>query len=261
MPVTPYSPPWFEHAKKDYKLAEIKGGKHNPRIIEMHAYTKLGATDDETPWCSSAMNAWLIESGFAAEKSAAAISWEKYGVAVKQNSLLTGDIIVFKRGTGWQRHVALYAGQRRRYNGKDQVLVLGGNQKNAVNYQFYDVDKITAIRRPKGYSPPMGIAATNVKPLAKSKTLAAAGISTAGTALLSTDITGVSDKITSILNKVDDLSGKVDKVANGVGKANDVFAKAANYIEYLPYIGIGLLALGVGLTIYSRFSDRWKGLN
>ncbi len=73
----PYMPEWLKIAKKDYKnkVVEIKGSKDHPRIVEMHSHTSLKAQDDETPWCASAVNAWLVEAGFEGTNSAAAISF------------------------------------------------------------------------------------------------------------------------------------------------------------------------------------------
>ncbi len=114
-----YKPEWLEIAQKDYnqKVKEIKGAKDHPRIVEMHSHTSLKAQDDETPWCASAVNAWLVEAGFEGTNSAAAISFESYGQKVRQSDLTLGDIVIFKRGSqSWMRHVGLYAEQSRMHN-------------------------------------------------------------------------------------------------------------------------------------------------
>eukprot|EP01156_Anaeramoeba_ignava_P011257 Anaeramoba_ignava/a482504_22.p5 GENE.a482504_22~~a482504_22.p5 ORF type:complete len:143 (+),score=5.17 a482504_22:255-683(+) len=73
--------PWFKIALEEMwaGVTEIRGRKHNPRIIEYHKSTTLRASNDETAWCSSFVN-WCIEqAGLKGTDSAAARSWLKWG--------------------------------------------------------------------------------------------------------------------------------------------------------------------------------------
>lgn len=55
--------PWVKIAIGEIGQAQIEGKLHNPRILQYHAATKYGATDDETAWCSSFVNWCLKEAG------------------------------------------------------------------------------------------------------------------------------------------------------------------------------------------------------
>ncbi len=243
----PYMPEWLKIAKQDYnkKVVEIKGAKDHPRIVQMHSYTSLKAKDDETPWCASAVNAWLVEAGFKGTNSAAAISFESYGDKVKQSDLTLGDIVVFKRGSSsWMRHVGLYAGQSRMHGGKKQLLILGGNQSNKVCYQWYSISCITAIRRPKGVEA-NNIAPTNAKPLSQSRTVQANALSAAATGTAS---------IAAIAAQIDTISEATDNITNSINRMANIGTPLL--------ITACVLAFGFSIyTIYTRWDDRRKGRN
>ncbi len=243
----PYMPEWLKIAKKDHKnkVVEIKGAKDHPRIVEMHSYTSLKAKDDETPWCASAVNAWLVEAGFEGTNSAAAISFEEYGQKVKQSDLTLGDIVIFKRGSqSWMRHVGLYAGQSRMHGGKKQLLILGGNQSDKVCYQWYSISGITAIRRPKNVEV-KDIAPTNTKPLTQSRTVKANALSAAATGTAS--IAAIATQIDSISEATDNITSSISRIAN---------------IGTPLLITACVLAFGFSIyTIYTRWDDRRKGRN
>lgn len=220
---------YYEIAKQEHGTKEIVGSKHNSKIVEYHQATNLKAKDDETAWCSSFVNWCLKEAGLAYTKSAAAISFEKYGIKVTKNNVQQGDIVVFKRGAGknasWQRHVGFFAGQRRNINGQDQILILGGNQSNKVSYQWYSTKRITALRRPEGQEITSTI--TNLKPLWQSKTLAGGTIGL--TAII---VNGIADFLTS-------------QAIVEIIQSNSPLAAI----------------VGITLTIFSRVNDRIKGRN
>lgn len=251
-------PPWYIVAKKEHGVTEVEGATHNQRILEYHQATTLKAKDDETSWCSSFENWCLEQCGYPTTKSAVARSWETYGQKVAKNNLKIGDIVVFKRGNqGWQGHVAFYAGQRRRYKGADQILCLGGNQNNKVSYQWYGVDKLTAIRRPNGYVVPKGAASTNVKPLVQSKTLQGAAIVSAGEVL---------DKsLPEIISRIENAAAKVESAAHSANKAvgygTEFLAKLEPIIPTLKYGAVSMVVAGVAWIVYARIRDRIKGRN
>ncbi len=242
-----YEPKWLEIAKQDYgnKVKEIKGSQHNERIVQMHSYTSLKAKDDETPWCASAMNAWLMEAGYDGTNSAAAISFESYGDKVKQSELRLGDIVVFKRGgKSWMRHVGIYVGQSRMHQGKKQLLILGGNQSDKVCYQWYSISGITAIRRPKGVDV-SDIAPTNAKPLSQSRTINAGVASAAATGTAS---------IAAIASQIDTISEATSNISNSVNRLSNMGMPLL--------IAACVLAFGLSLySIYVRWDDRRKGRN
>ena len=51
--VLPGDPPWLKTAFGELGTLEVSGLQNNPKIVGYHACTGLGASDDETPWCSS----------------------------------------------------------------------------------------------------------------------------------------------------------------------------------------------------------------
>lgn len=139
-------PIWLRHAREDLGVAEIAGPKANPRIM---AYYKAAgadwAKDDAVPWCGSAMAAWVAGAGHPVPPEAArARAWLDWGVPLEQPKC--GAIIVFRRGSDpVSGHVALYLEDR-----GDRVLVLGGNQGDAVSITTYPKRDILGYRWPPG---------------------------------------------------------------------------------------------------------------
>jgi len=131
--------------RKFYSIAESQMGVHelpgraqNKKILEYHATTSLGATDDETPWCSSFVNWCVKQAGFNGTNSAAARSWMKWGVPLKSPE--KGCIVVFQRPGG--NHVAFFDSDQ----GSEYIRVLGGNQGDQVSLSNYRKDRILGFR-------------------------------------------------------------------------------------------------------------------
>jgi uncharacterized protein (TIGR02594 family) len=135
-------PRWFEIARRELGVSEIAGDEHNPRIIEYHSTTTYRARADEVPWCSSFVN-WCVEqSGVAGTDSAAARSWSRWGKSLTQPR--RGCIAVFSSSRGpHSGHVGFFE----RVEG-NHVLVLGGNQSDAVNYSSYSKSRLLGYRWP-----------------------------------------------------------------------------------------------------------------
>ncbi len=137
-------PPWLARARRELGVKEVKGSGHCARILQYHVATKLKAASDEVAWCSSFL-AWVVEGeGIRSTRSAAAKSWATWG---KPTHLQPGAVIVFGKsdpdavGTG---HVALCVGVE-----GDNVLVLGGNQNDAVTIAKRPKSRIVAVRWPE----------------------------------------------------------------------------------------------------------------
>lgn len=129
---------WLE-SMKYYGLTEVVGSLHNPVIVNW--FKELGhpeIKDDETPWCSLAMNIMAKRCNLAMSNALDARSWMKVGSLVTEPKI--GHITVFWRGKqvgGWQGHVGLFAG----YNDtKSQIFTLGGNQGNSFQIRAYPVN-------------------------------------------------------------------------------------------------------------------------
>ena len=106
---------------------------------------------DEVPWCSAFVNGMAWELRLPRSKSAAARSWLTVGTSAPLTSAKAGyDIVILQRGTGKQPgpevlnaqgHVGFFAG----LEGKD-ILVLGGNQGNAVSVARFPASRVLGVR-------------------------------------------------------------------------------------------------------------------
>jgi len=133
-------------AKGELGVFETPGIKNTTRIVEYHATTSIGASDDSVPWCSSFIN-WVVEqAGYAGTGSPAARSWLKWGKPIDKP--VKGCIAVLSRGTAsWQGHVGIYMEED-----DSTISLLGGNQGDAVNITKYPKSKVLGFRVPKGAS-------------------------------------------------------------------------------------------------------------
>lgn len=135
----------YDAAREYIGLEEYPGARHNSTIVEFAAATGNGwVKDDETPWCASFVGAVLAQIGIQGTGRLNARSYMNWGNAVDLNDAMMGDVVVFWRGSrdGWQGHVGFYAGQQ-----GDNVLVLGGNQGNAVSIAPYAKNRLLGVRR------------------------------------------------------------------------------------------------------------------
>jgi hypothetical protein len=79
----------------------------------------------------------MESSGIRSPRSAAAIDWEDWGIAL--NVPRIGAILVFPH------HVGQYMGHV-----GDMVKVLGGNQSNTINIGNFRMSEVVAVRWPEG---------------------------------------------------------------------------------------------------------------
>lgn len=144
-------PNWIKIAEGEKGVKEnTSKRKHNPRVLEYHASVKGNIKDDETPWCSSFVNWVMKKAGKGGTNSAMAISWKKYGKNVGKPAY--GAIAVIDwdgPGPGWKGHVGFVVGKK-----GNNVLLLGGNQRNAVNVKSFSTSKVVAYVFPSGYDVP-----------------------------------------------------------------------------------------------------------
>ena len=116
---------WLRYALYEWRanVREVPGPGANPRFVMYDAVTTLKATSDEIPWCSS-FACWCMESAqLRSPRSAAAADWMAWG---EPSLPRLGAVAVFKRVGG--HHVAFFLAQI-----ADTIVVLGGNQGNAVS--------------------------------------------------------------------------------------------------------------------------------
>ena len=139
------------HGELSSGVSEIEGPDDDPRIVEYHATTTLAATDDEVPWCSSFVNWCMKEAGLLRTGSARARSWLRWGTAFTFPAY--GAVCILQRGSGLQPgpgvidapgHVGFYAG----IASAGGMLLLGGNQSNAVTIAAYSNSRVLGYRWP-----------------------------------------------------------------------------------------------------------------
>jgi uncharacterized protein (TIGR02594 family) len=140
--------PWVEIALGEQGVKAFPGTMSaNPRVLQYLQSTTLPAPlaqTDETFWCSAFVN-WCVEqAGFEGTDSAMARSWSTWGQAIDQP--IRGCIVVFERPEGGPTagHVGFFMG-----DAGDSLLVLGGNQSNAVNIGHQPRSRLIASRVPR----------------------------------------------------------------------------------------------------------------
>jgi len=126
-----------------YGLKEIFGSTHNPEILNM--FKEIGydwVKDDETAWCSAALNYFCLKTKYERSGKLDARSWLDMPLKVIKPEL--GDVVIFWRNnpTSWQGHVGLYIN-----SDAHDIYCLGGNQNNMINIAPYSWDKLLGFRK------------------------------------------------------------------------------------------------------------------
>lgn len=130
-------------ALKHFGLLEHKGADNNPDIMSWAKQLNISwYKNDATAWCGLFVGICAKRAGFPHDPNQllAALSWAKWGTAVKKGEESLGDVLVFKRDGGG--HVGFYVGE----NDK-AYLVLGGNQSDSVTLSWIAKDRLVACRR------------------------------------------------------------------------------------------------------------------
>lgn len=136
-------PRWLVRAQRDIGVREIPGREHSPVITRWLAQLGAWWRDDETPWCGVAVAAWMRDCGMAIPKHwYRARDWLEWGVPLERPA--HGCVVVFGRDGGG--HVGLCVGR----SGNGDLLILGGNQGNAVNIRAFPVARVLGYRWPAG---------------------------------------------------------------------------------------------------------------
>jgi uncharacterized protein (TIGR02594 family) len=128
---------------KMYGLKEIVGKENNPQILAMFAEIGFDyVKDEDTAWCSAALNYFCKKLGYERSGALDAKSWLKMPIKVLQPEL--GDIVVFWREspTSWKGHVGLFIAQD-----LNKVWVLGGNQGDMLCIAAYPRDRVLGYRQ------------------------------------------------------------------------------------------------------------------
>lgn len=140
-------PVWLKEARKHIGMQEIKGPKHNATILRWLKDLKLPFNDDETAWCGTFVGGVLNDAGkkqFIVKNPAGSRNWLNCGTKLDKPAL--GCIVVFWRGSksGWEGHVGFCVG----VDQKGNLMILGGNQSDAVNIKPFSVNRVLGYRWP-----------------------------------------------------------------------------------------------------------------
>lgn len=142
-------PAWLVEARKNIGTAETKGPQHTAAVLDYWKSVKLsGIKNDEIPWCAAFAGAMLERVGIKSSRSDAARSYLAWGQPLK--APVVGCVVVFGREGGG--HVGFVVGQ----DADRRLLVLGGNQTDAVNVKAFDRARVLSYRWPLGVELPVG---------------------------------------------------------------------------------------------------------
>jgi len=148
-------PEWLVIARGEIGQKEIKGGKHNPRILEYHATTTFKATNDEVAWCSSFVNWCMKQAGYDGTNSAWAKDWLNWGKKLTKPAYGVIAIIdygVTEAGVVKGGHVGFVVGKTK--NGS--LVLLGGNQgktgEGSVDERLFSTKNINGYVLPADYT-------------------------------------------------------------------------------------------------------------
>lgn len=141
-------PIWLRRARQEIGVSEIAGKQHSARVLSYWEKVKLPFRDDETPWCAGFVGAMLEDCGIKSTRSGMARSYQNWG---QPCGPIPGAIVVFWRGSknGTSGHVGFVTGRDQYGN----LMVLGGNQGDAVNVKPFETSRVLAYRWPSGFDP------------------------------------------------------------------------------------------------------------
>lgn len=134
---------WIDEAKRNIGVTEIKGMKHSSIILGWLDKLRAWWHDDETPWCGVFVAHCFQTAGVPLPKNwMRATAWLDWGRPL--SAPLYGCVAVFSRTGGG--HVGFVVGKDKLGN----ILVLGGNQGDAVNVKAFPLSRVSGFRFPKG---------------------------------------------------------------------------------------------------------------
>lgn len=146
-------PLWIQEARKHVGLKEIPGPQNNATIANWLQRLKAWWTDDETPWCGVFVAHCIEASGLTLPKNwMRAKAWAEWGSSL--SCPVHGCVVVFERVGGG--HVGFVVG----CNAAGHLMVLGGNQGNAVSIAAFDRARVVACRWPASLPVPAAVPLT-----------------------------------------------------------------------------------------------------
>ena len=135
--------PWLRVARAEIGVRNHPAGSSNPRITAYHAGTNIAGYDDKANWCSSFVQWTLARVGIAGTGSALARSWLAWGAPLDEPRVGCIAVLWREDPQSWKGHVGFFL----RFEG-DDVVLLGGNQLEAVREHRYPREQVLAWRWP-----------------------------------------------------------------------------------------------------------------
>lgn len=136
-------PIWLTHAWSELGVREATGSSDNPRVVAY--YRDAGHSEvksDAVPWCAAFVGACLARARLSPTGSLMARSYEAWGRAASDDRI--GSIAVFERGDDPSLgHVGFVVGAS-----STDLIVLGGNQSDAVTVEAFSRSRLVALRWP-----------------------------------------------------------------------------------------------------------------
>lgn len=130
-------PLWLTLAESHIGAREVKGPLHSPFILSLWKKIKRGGIkDDETPWCAAFVGAMLEEAGIVSSRFESASSYLTWGKSLPYTA--RGAVVVFPHHVGFLWNL----------NQDGNLLILGGNQSDAVNIKTFPRSRAIDFRWP-----------------------------------------------------------------------------------------------------------------
>lgn len=140
---------WLIEARRHIGVKEVPGKANSPTIQKWLLGLKAWWADDATPWCGVFAGHCIKSAGLPLPKHwYRAKDWLNWGVPLTKPT--EGCIVVFERQGGG--HVGFVVGK----DSAGNLMVLGGNQGDAVNIRPFAMSRVSGYRWPDSLPPRIG---------------------------------------------------------------------------------------------------------
>ena len=133
----------MSEARNYIGVEEVPGKENNPLIMRFYSDAGFpGIKSENVSWCAAFVNACLERSKVSGSKSLTARDFLRWG---KECGPKQGAVAVFWREdpASWKGHVGILIEET-----GDEVVILGGNQGNAVSVARYPKSRLLGYRWP-----------------------------------------------------------------------------------------------------------------
>jgi uncharacterized protein (TIGR02594 family) len=144
-------PRWLALAWGDLGVAETPGADHTRRVVRYYADVgHAQIEDDETAWCAAFLGACLERAGIASTRSLMARSYLSWGEPLHE--FRPGAVAVLSRTADPALgHAGFLIGET-----AGSIILLGGNQSDAVTVEAFPRSRLLGLRWPSSVVIPEG---------------------------------------------------------------------------------------------------------